>query len=120
MLAFDVHNKIVSQDPGKLNAAKKREKARKANKRARAQRRKKQSDMGWLTFIFIAAIAVVAGSLAKINTRCFKCGKKLITKRYLLVDPVKDASNRVCIECFNASSDKSNSEEQSGNQHRGQ
>lgn len=40
MLSFDVNNNIVSHDPGKLNEEKKRKKARKANKHARAQRRK--------------------------------------------------------------------------------
>lgn len=40
MLSFDVFNKIISTDPGILNAKKKRDKSRKANKRARVQRRK--------------------------------------------------------------------------------
>lgn len=40
MLSFDVNNNIVSHDPGKHNEEKKRKKARKANKHARAQRRK--------------------------------------------------------------------------------
>lgn len=42
MLAFDVHNNIVHSDPGRPpGTVKKREKRKKANKRARAQRRKK-------------------------------------------------------------------------------
>ena len=41
MLSFGVDNKIIPEEPIKINAAKKRKKARKANKRARAQRRKK-------------------------------------------------------------------------------
>lgn len=40
MLSFDVNNKVVSHDPGEKNTKKKRDKSRKANKRARAQRRK--------------------------------------------------------------------------------
>lgn len=40
MLSFDTHNRIVRNDPGIPNAKKKRDKTRKANKRAKAQRRK--------------------------------------------------------------------------------
>lgn len=40
MLSFGVDNRVVSHDPGKLNRNKNRQKARKANKRARVQRRK--------------------------------------------------------------------------------
>ena len=50
-----------------------------------------------------------------VDTRCYKCNKKLVSKKYLWTDPSNGIVYKVCIACFNMPIDDLNSEEQRGN-----
>ena len=60
-------------------------------------------------------VVVIAGALVTVDTRCYKCNKKLVSKKYLWTDPSNGIVYKVCIACFNMPIDDLNSEEQRGN-----